>query len=102
MNLTLKTEEKKQDFFAFYRKNVENDRMLKVVCEVVSDRIELRWHGKLSTSYGVVDKQHTQEYPNQALKIICTRLVMLVTLMFDCHMSRKKTTQPYFYVQLFI
>lgn len=40
--------------------------------------------------YDIGDKQHTQKYPNQLLKIVCTGLVMLVVLMCGFYMGSAK------------
>ena len=36
------------------------------------------------------------KYPNQALKVICTSLVILIALMFEFHISEKKPSWQYF------
>ena len=55
--------------------------------EIDSDRIETLI--ETSQCYTMQEIAEYSKYPDQALKIICTSLFMLITFMFGSHISKK-------------
>ena len=117
MQLNTPSPPKKIDLCSVWRRCCDWSNVSKVVCKVWCWRFLAGWHTSLGKPAEVDSNQIKtlrtiniipcrrwpiySKYPNQVLKLICTSLVMLITVMLRSHISVCMCAQLLSRVQLF-